>query len=92
MAKRKGQHKSDKEQYAAYKAKSQRDVNRKKRLERHMRKHPNDAQTAAVVGKVKAFKVKSHTKGHFPKPKDEVIVNKAGHKLPMGNYSPQRSK
>lgn len=72
MAKRKGQHKSDKEQYTAYKATSRREVNRKARLERHMKKHPNDVQTGAQVGKPSTFRSKPNVKGNFEPQKSKI--------------------
>ena len=89
MAKRKGQHKSDKEQYAAYSAKSSREVNRKRKLAKHLKNHPNDAQAASAVGKPKAHRVKSHVKGHYPKAKD-VVLDRSGKSKPMPSFEPNQ--
>ena len=61
----KGQHKSDKEQYAGYKTLDKRQKNREAKLARHAKKHPNDKQSASAK-EVKPYKVKPHTKGNFP--------------------------
>lgn len=66
----KGQHKSDKEQYSAYKVLDKRQKNREARLKRHAKNHPNDKQVESVKD-VKPFKVKSHTKGNFPDAKNQ---------------------
>lgn len=47
MAK-KGQQLSRKEQYGAYEKKGQYSINKKAKLARHMKKHPNDSQSAAT--------------------------------------------
>jgi len=66
MAKRKGLHKSDKEQYAAYNSKQSREKNRLARAKRHAKNHPNDKQSAA---KVKDHRSKANVKGNFPEAK-----------------------
>ena len=52
MAKKKGAHLSSKEQYAAYKTQGRYTKNKRKKLEKHIKLHPNDAQTAAAFGKI----------------------------------------
>lgn len=90
MAKVKGKHVSDKAQYAGYAAQLKRDKNRKARLARHLKNHPNDAQTASAEGTSGTYRSKSHTKGNFPKSKDFVVVN--GQKVVLGSVEPQRRK
>lgn len=81
MAKRKGQHKSDKEQYGAYQSLCKRETNRKRKLERHLKAHPEDAQAAKAKGQVKAFRNASKVKGNFPSPNDFIVVS--GQKVPV---------
>ena len=83
----KGQHKSDKEQYSAYSTLSKRINNRKAKLARHMKKHPNDAQTEAAAKTDGTQRQKSHVKGHFPEQKD-ILINSAGHKQLVGSFDP----
>ena len=51
-AKRKGQHNSDKEQYGAYKAQARYSKNKRAKLERHLKKYPEDAQAAEALKNV----------------------------------------
>lgn len=73
MAKRKGLHKSDKEQYNAYEAKGSKEANRKAKLARHAKKHPNDKQAEKASLKVKDYKNKPNTKGNYPAKKDNLM-------------------
>lgn len=68
----KGQHKSDKEQYSSYKTLDKRQKNRQARLERHAKKHPNDAQ-AQNAAEVKPYKSKPHTKGNYPEVNTSLV-------------------
>lgn len=52
MAKRKGEHKSDKEQYAAYKANARYAKNKKAKLERHIKRFPNDVAAQEALKQV----------------------------------------
>lgn len=54
MAKRKGAHKSDNEQYAAYKASARYSANKKAKLERHIKRFPNDEKAKEALASVKA--------------------------------------
>ncbi len=47
--KRKGEHKSDKEQYSAYKTQARYAKNKRKKLERHIKKFPNDEAAKAAL-------------------------------------------
>lgn len=47
--------------YAVYQKESRRDKNRIARIKRHMKKHPEDAQSARALGVTKPAKVASKT-------------------------------
>lgn len=72
MAKRKGNHASDKAQYAAYQSTGRKETNRSAKLKRHMKRHPNDAQAQKAVGKPAPAKNSAKVKGNFPAPKDSL--------------------
>lgn len=42
---KKSSSKAKKDRYSAYKTTNKQEINRKKRLERHLKKHPNDKQS-----------------------------------------------
>ncbi len=91
MAKSKGKHVSDKEQYNAYSTQLRRIKNRKARLARHLKNHPNDNQ-AVVAAKVEGNqKQSSGVKGHFPARKD-ILRDGAGNLIEMSNYEPVRKE
>lgn len=54
MGKSKGKHESDKQQYAGYKAGMHYAKNKKAKLERHIKKFPNDEQAALALKSVSA--------------------------------------
>lgn len=83
----KGQHKSDKEQYGAYKAKSSRSVNRTAKLKRHLKKHPEDAQAQAALKTDGKQKEQPNQTGHYPARKD-FIYDGAGRKIFIGSFQP----
>ena len=92
MAKQKGQHKSDKEQYGAYSTQFKRIKNRKAKLARHLKKFPNDEQALAASKTEGTQRSKSHTKGNYPAPNDTIIVDKAGTKATVGSFDPYVKK
>ncbi len=57
---------SQKLQSAAYKADSRAAKNRARKLARHMKKHPNDAQAERMVGKAHTYRKAPRVKGAFP--------------------------
>ena len=81
----KGTHKSDKEQYVAYASLLKRISNRKAKLARHMKAHPNDGQAEAAAGTDGKQKQKSGNKGHFPA-KKYFVYNLAGHKQLVASF------
>lgn len=54
MAKRKGEHRSDKEQYAAYKTQGRYLKNKKAKLERHIKNNPDDVQAQEALKNIKS--------------------------------------
>lgn len=86
MAKRKGQHLSDKAQYVGYAAQLKRIKNRKAKLARHLKKHPNDAQAVSALKTEGTQRTPSITKGNFPKPTDFILVK--GQKVHVGTIEP----
>lgn len=54
MSKRKGEHRSDKEQYAAYKTQGRYLKNKKEKLERHVKNNPDDAQAQEALKNIKS--------------------------------------
>ena len=87
MAKRKGKHVSDSEQYNAYSAGLKRIKNRKARLARHLKKHPNDAQAVDATKVEGKQRDKSGTKGNYPEQKF-YLFDKAGNKILIGSFEP----
>lgn len=65
--------------YAVYKAESRLQKNRTKRLERHLKKHPNDAQTAAAAKKPVTPRAAPSKRGNYPESKTRVVLDRAGH-------------
>lgn len=87
MASRKGQHKSDKEQYTAYASLLKRIANRKARLARHLKQHPNDAQALTASSVEGSPREKATTKGNFPA-KKYFVYDGAGQKTLIGSFDP----
>jgi len=58
MAKNKGEHRSRKEQYAAYKTQGRYLKNKKEKLERHIRKNPEDDQAKAALKNLKGDSIR----------------------------------
>lgn len=88
MAKNKGLHKSDKEQYGAYASQLKRIKNRKVKLARHLIKFPNDEQALRASKTEGTQRTKPHTKGNYPAPVDTVTIDKAGTKELVGSFDP----
>lgn len=76
-----------KKQYAAYKNEDRAAKNRAARLKRHLRKHPNDAQTAKSAKRPGVYKNKPMVKGHYPDAK-VYTLDAAGHKEIMPDFKP----
>ena len=92
MAKQKGNHNSDKEQYAAYKAMSKRSVNRRAALARHMKKHPNDEVALTASKQDGEQRSKPNVKGNFPAKSDYVYHAGTGAKIAFGPLTPKPYK
>jgi len=86
----KGQHKSDKEQYAGYAAKLTRLANRKRKLARHLKKHPQDAQAETATKKDGVHRTSAGTKGSFPLKRD-FVYDGAGQKTEVPAFIPPHS-
>lgn len=61
-------------------------INRAKRLARHLKQHPNDAQAVAASKTTKAPRKASKTKGNFPAQKHKVRDD-AGNIIGLANAS-----
>ena len=61
-------------------------INRAKRLARHLKQHPNDAQAKVASKNDKAPRKSSKTKGNFPAKKHK-IRDDAGHFIGLANAS-----
>ena len=61
-------------------------INRAKRLARHLKQHPNDAQALVASKNDKAPRKSSKTKGNFPAKKHK-IRDDAGHFIGLANAS-----
>lgn len=83
----KGQHKSDKEQYAAYAAGLKRIKNRAARLARHLKKHPEDVQAVTAAGHDGKQKQDAAVKGHYPS-KRFYLYDGAGMKTLLNTVEP----
>ena len=91
MSKSKGKHVSDKEQYASYSQQLKRIKNRKAKLARHLKKHPEDTQAVAAAKTDGTQRDKSSTKKAYPAAKF-TLRNEAGHVIHMGTYEPEGRK
>lgn len=80
-------HKSDKEQYNAYATLLKRAKNRKTRLARHLKKHPEDTQALTALGTDGTQKVNPSTKGNFPDEKF-YLYDGAGRKTCVSTIEP----
>lgn len=60
---------------------------REARLAKHLKRHPNDEQSASRVGKAFAKRKKPFVKGSAPKPAN-AYRNEAGHKLEAPSFEP----
>jgi hypothetical protein len=87
MASRKGQHKSDKEQYNAYATLLKRSKNRKARLARHLKAHPEDTQAKTALGTDGKQKANAHVKGNYPEQKF-YLYDGAGRKTEVISVEP----
>jgi len=87
MAKSKGKHVSDKEQYAAYSAQSRRSKNRQARLARHLKAHPEDGIAIAAAKTDGSQKSNPVTKGNYPEQK-YFLYDGAGMKTLVTSVTP----
>lgn len=70
MAKQKSR--KGKGSYVTYEKENRASKNRAKKLARHLKKHPNDAQAASAVGKDKRIRKKPMNRGNYPAAKPFV--------------------
>lgn len=69
-----------KKQYGMYQVEGRYAKNKKAKLERHLKKFPNDAKALAALKCIKEYsRKKSHTRGHFPEA-NGYVYDGAGHK------------
>lgn len=73
--------------YAVYRAESRAETNRKARIERHLKKHPNDKQSAIAKGKAKSPKQNPSTKLGQPAKRVEYR-DKAGNLMERPSFAP----
>ncbi len=69
--------KSKKALHGIYANELRAEKNRKKRIAKHLKKHPNDAQTVKAATKPKAKRSASKSKGNFP-PAKFILRDSAG--------------
>lgn len=87
MAKRHS--KKGKGTYAVYRASSRAEVNRKARIERHLKKHPNDAQTSAVKSKAGTPRTAPGNPGSVGQPEKRIkIYDGTGVAIPLPDFEP----
>ena len=73
--------------YVTYAVEGRREKNRIARLNRHLKKFPDDAAALKALKTAKAPRKASRVKGHFPDEK-VFVVDGAGHKTPVGSFEP----
>lgn len=71
--------------YAVYKAEGRAEKNRAKRIAKHLKNHPNDAQTARAKGKAKSPKQKPRTTLGHQAPR-MVLRDPAGNVIPLPEF------
>ena len=79
--------KKGKGSYATYAAESRQAKNRIVRLERHLKKFPEDAAALVAIKTLKTPRKPSRTKGNFPEAK-VYVSDEAGHKTDMPSFTP----
>lgn len=75
--------------YAAYKAEDRRKKNRLSRIERHMKRHPNDKQTLLSATKALEPKTPSRNKGNYP-PERVVYRDASGKEVGSPYFMPDK--
>lgn len=69
---------AQKARFSAYSGDGRREKNRAAKLARHVKAHPEDAQSKKAVGRKLSKKNAPKTKGNFPPAKPMVLVDSAG--------------
>jgi hypothetical protein len=82
--------KKDKGTYAVYAGDNRRIKNRKRKLVRHLKLHPNDAQATSAL-KTDGTQ-KRNPQGHKALPKRSFYRDAAGHKIFMPTFAPVYTK
>jgi len=71
-----------KKQYGVYESQGKYAKNKRAKLERHLKKYPNDAQAKRALGSINAYsRKKSQIKGHYPPAKSYVFDEKWSQRL-----------
>lgn len=91
MAKVKGKHLSDKAQYGEYSVGLKRIKNRKARLAKHMKAHPNDIQAEKASKTDGTQRNTPGVKGNYPEANNH-LRDASGKIIAPGTFAPQGRK